>query len=130
MFCFKEESLFEQWMKAKAEEKAAQDRRRSIEDALSKEFDLDEQNEGSKTHKLEGFVCKITQKINRRVDSDLLQEVAAENGLSDHLATLFRWKPEINMKAWNNADEKITGPLTAAITAKPGRPSYAITQGE
>jgi hypothetical protein len=31
------------------------------------------------------------------------------------------------MAAWKAADESITRPLAAAITAKPGRPSFAIT---
>ena len=53
-------------------------------------------------------------------------ELAAEHGLTDHLSTLFRWKPEINMAIWKAADESITKPLAAAITAKPGRPSFTI----
>lgn len=124
----KDHSLFEQWMEAKAEEKAATDRRRSIEDALTKEFDLDEQNEGSKTHKLEGYSCKITQRLNRKIDQVKLEEIAAEHGIEDQLQTLFRWKPELNIKAWKSSSEEITRPLADAITAMPGRPSYAITK--
>ena len=55
-------------------------------------------------------------------------ELAAEAGLSDQLAHLFRWKPELNMSAWKAADESITTPLAGAITAKPGRPSFSITK--
>jgi hypothetical protein len=62
------------------------------------------------------------------IDGDLAQEIAAENGLTEHLATLFRWSPELNLKAWAHASPEITGPLSAAITAKPGRPSFTITQ--
>ena len=49
-----------------------------------------------------------------------MQELAAEFGLTEHLASLFRWKPEINMAVWKATDEAITKPLAAAITAKPG----------
>jgi hypothetical protein len=34
------------------------------------------------------------------------------------------------MAVWKAADEAITKPLAAAITAKPGRPSFTITRKE
>lgn len=71
---------------------------------------------------------KVTCRIDRKVDADMVQELAAEHGLSEHLASLFRWKPELNMSAWKAADESITRPLAGAITAKPGRPSFTITK--
>ena len=46
-----------------------------------------------------------------KVNSDKLQELAAEHGLTDHLPSLFRWKPEINMTVWKAADASITTPL-------------------
>jgi hypothetical protein len=61
------------------------------------------------------------------VDSEKLQELAAEAGLTDHLSTLFRWKPEIEMKAWKATDPSITSALADAITVTPGRPSFTIT---
>jgi len=57
-----------------------------------------------------------------------VQEIAAEAGLTEHLSSLFRWKPEINMSAWKNADEKITTPLLGGITTTPGRASFTITK--
>ena len=65
----KDDSLFAQWMEAKARESQAASDRRAIEDSLAEEFALNEQNEGSKTHKLEGYVVKITQRMNRKVES-------------------------------------------------------------
>jgi hypothetical protein len=82
--------------------------------------------EGTETLALEGFKVKVVGRIDRKVDADKVQELAAEFGLTDHLATLFRWKPEINMAIWKATDESITRPLAAAITAKPGRPSFTI----
>jgi hypothetical protein len=72
-------------------------------------------------------VVKISGRIDRKVDSEKLQMLATESGLTEHLATLFRWKPELNLTLWKSADESITKPLAAAITAKPGRPSFKIT---
>jgi hypothetical protein len=118
--------LLTDWIAAKAEEKAAQERRREIEDKLVIELGIDLQSEGTKH--IDGF--KITMRFNRKINSDLLQEIAAEHGLTAHLSSLFRWKPEINATAWKSASEEITKPLTAAITTTPGRPSFDVSTKE
>lgn len=115
------------WMQYKAEEDKAQTERRKVEDQMVKILAIPESFESTEIAKPDGFVVKIAGRIDRKVDSDKVQELAAEFGLSDHLTKLFRWKPEINMSAWKAADESITGPLSGAITAKPGRPSFKIT---
>lgn len=122
--------LYTQWLTAKFNEKQAQERRRELEDKIIAELDIDLQSEGSKTITDGGYKVKIATRFTRSVDSDLLQEVAAEHGLSSHLGTLFRWKPEINVKEWRNASQDITQPLQVAITTKPGRPSFSIEQQE
>ena len=75
-----------------------------------------------------GYNIKITGRINRKVDGARIQEIAAEEGLEEHLSSLFRWKPEINMSAWKSADKSITGPLLRGITTQPGRASFTITK--
>lgn len=122
--------LYTQWLTAKLDEKHAQEIRRNLEDKIIAELDIDLQSEGSKTITDGGYKVKIATRFTRSVDSDLLQEVAAEHGLSSHLGTLFRWKPEINAKEWRNASQDITQPLQVAITTKPGRPSFSIEQQE
>jgi hypothetical protein len=77
---------------------------------------------------LDGYVIKMEGRINKKIDADKLQMLAAEAGLSEHLTSLFRWKPEINAKAWGAADEAITKPLLDAITSTPGRPTFTITK--
>lgn len=123
--------LFEniqQWIDAKAEEAAATKRRRQIEDQLVKQFQIPEGLEGTKNIEAEQYKIKIEGRINRKVNGDKLQELAAEHGLSEHLTSLFRWKPEINMTVWKAADASITTPLLDAITATPGRPSFTIVK--
>ena len=115
------------WMQYKADEEKAQTERRKIEDQMVKLLDIPENFESTETAEPEGFVVKVAGRIDRKVDGDKVQELAAEFGLGEHLAKLFRWKPEINMTAWKAADATITGPLAGAITAKPGRPSFKIT---
>lgn len=116
--------LQKEWQAAKLAEREAADRRRAIEDELSKHFGITGDEEGTKTY--EGF--KVTCRMNRKIDAEKLQEIAAENGLSVHLSSLFRWKPDINMTAWKAASEEVTKPLLGAITTTPGRPSFAIKE--
>ncbi len=120
-------TLSADWLRYKAEEGNATTERRKIEDKIVKLLALAENFEGTETAEPDGFVVKIAGRIDRKVDSDKLQELAAEHGLTDHLARLFRWTPEINMALWKAADETITRPLADAITAKAGRPSFKIT---
>lgn len=120
---------YQLWLNYKAMERYATDKRRAIEDELFALHRLGE-HEGTDTINAEGFKVKVTQRFNRSIDADLLQEVAAEHGIIGHLSDLFRWKPEINARAWATADESITGPLLAAITTKPGRPSFSIEKDE
>jgi len=123
-------SLSEKWLAAKQAEAEAIAKRRDIEDRIKSVAGISESQEGTEIVSPDHYTIKITGRIDRKVDSDKLQELAAEYGLSDHLSSLFRWKPEINMMAWKAADESITKPLAAAITAKPGRPSFSITPKE
>jgi hypothetical protein len=121
-------SLYQEWIAAKADEAAATKRRRDIEDQLVKQFEIPEGLEGTKNLEADSYKIKIEGRINRKVNGDKLQELAAEHGLTDHLASLFWWKPEIAITAWKAADASITAPLLDAITATPGRPSFTITK--
>lgn len=120
-------SLYQDWIKAKADAAAATKLRRDIEDQLVKAFEIPENLEGTKNLEAESFKIKIEGRINRKVNADKLQELAAEHGLTEHLSSLFRWKPELNMTVWKAADAAITTPLLDAITATAGRPSFTIT---
>ncbi len=119
--------LARMWLEQKEAEKVAADSRRKIEDRMKSLIGIAENLEGTETAMPDGFIIKAVGRIDRKVDSDMLQDLAAEYGLLDHLSSLFRWKPEINMTAWKAADEAITRPLAGAITSKPGRPSFSIS---
>ncbi len=120
------EQLAADWLEAKEAERKATERRRDFEDAMRELAGFSDQTEGTENVKTTAYTIKIVGRIDRKVDADKVQELAAEHGLTDHLSTLFRWKPEINMAIWKATDEAITKPLAAAITAKPGRPSFTI----
>lgn len=116
------------WTQSKEAEKAAIEKRRSVEDQLRQMLNIDESFEGTESCAYEGYQIKITGRMTRKVDAEALQELAAENGLTEHLSSLFRWKPEIDAKAWKSADASITSPLMGAITTTPSRASFAITK--
>jgi len=121
-------TLYQRWLDAKEVEKAAIADRRKLEDEMVKAFYVPKDLDGTKTYEKDGFVVKIVGRLDRKVNADKLQDLAAEYGLTDHLSSLFRWKPEINMSAWKSADALITTPLQDAITTTNGRPSFTITK--
>jgi hypothetical protein len=116
------------WLMAKTAEATAVADRRNIEDRIREITGVRDDVEGTETIKVTGYKVKVVSRLDRKVDAEKVQDLAAEHGLTAHLSSLFRWKPEINMSAWKSADESITGPLAGAITTKPGRPSFSIEQ--
>lgn len=118
------------WSEAKEAERKAQEKRREIEDAIGRLAKLPADLDGTERLDADGWEIKVVGRIDRKVDTDALQDLAREAGLTDHLPALFRWKAEINAKAWERAADNITRPLTGAITTKPGRPSFTITKKE
>jgi len=120
-------TLYEQWLEAKEAENIAKAKRMMIEDELKRELLINDQQEGSETHQCGEFKVKVVSRLNKKIDADMLQQIAAEEGISEHLSSLFRWKPEINKKVWDNTSEEITSKLAGAITVMPGRPSFAIS---
>jgi|TARA_R110001583_G_C5493358_1_gene395016 hypothetical protein len=123
------DDLAKNWLDAKSAEQTATDRRRELEDKLLLLAGIAENMEGTENVKTDGgYKIKITGRMSRKVDADRIQDIAAEEGSTEHLSSLFRWKPELNMTAWKNADKSITDPLLGGITTKPGRASFQITQ--
>lgn len=120
-------TLYQDWLEAKARETKAQADRRKIEDQIVKALNFSTIFDGSKTYDEGPFKVRIQGRIDRKIDADKLQEIAVETGVSNHLSTLFRWKPEINAAAWKSTDRSITDPLLGAITSKDGRPSFQIS---
>jgi hypothetical protein len=123
-------NLAGEWLAAKEAERAAVETRRQIEDEILAQVGASN-DEGTRNIMLIGsshYQIKLVTRFTRKVDADLLQEIAAEHDLSAYLPTLFRWKPELNAKAWDKASDEITRPLLGAITTTPGRPSFTITK--
>jgi hypothetical protein len=123
-------NLYEQWMEAKAAETEITARRRAIEEEIAKSLEVPEDWEGSYTLKDGGFKINIKRAFTRKVDGKKLSAIASEFGLQDYLPTLFRWKPEIDMKAWKDTEPSVTDKLAQAVTTTPGRVSFKIEEEE
>ena len=120
--------IYHKWLTAKKAEADAVAERRDLEDQMVKEFGIAKDLDGTTKVEADGFVIKIEGRINKKIDADKLQVLASEAGLSEHLSSLFRWKPEINARVWNAASDAVTAPLLGAITSTPGRPTFTITK--
>ena len=120
-------SLYQAWLNAKQTEEMSIKVRRDLEDQMVKQFAIPPTLDGTTSIETsEGFTVKIVGRMTRKINAEKLQELAEENGLSDHLSSLFRWKPEINSEQWAAADPSITQPLLDAITTTSGRPTFKI----
>jgi hypothetical protein len=119
-------NIYQQWQDAKAREAEATAERREIEDQMVAQFNVPSTLDKTANFEADGYKIKIEGRINRKINSEKLQEIAVEHGLMAHLECLFRWKPEINAAIWKSTDPAITTPLLDAITSTPGRPSFTI----
>ena len=124
------ESLAAEWEDAKDEERRAIARRREAEDKLAEALALPKNLEGTRKELTTLYEIKVSGRIDHKIDSAKLQSLAEESGLTEHLSSLFRWKPEINMGVWKATHESITAPLLDAITTTASRPSFAIIRKE
>ncbi len=120
------QQLSAEWVEAKEAERDATERRRLIEDEMVRLLEVQPTDEHTRKVEAEPFTIKIACRISRKVDGDMAQEIAAENDMQDHLALLFRWKPELSMAAWNAVGDNVKQVFARAITATPGRPSFTI----
>ena len=121
-------NIYQDWLAAKAEEAEATSKRRMLEDQIVAQFNVPSTLDKTANFEADGYKVKIEGRINRKINSEKLQEIAVEHGLMAHLECLFRWKPEINAAVWKSTDPAITTPLLDAITSTPGRPSFTIVK--
>jgi len=124
------EELLTLWSEAKETERRVVDARREVEDEIRERLKLPEDFEGSLTEDYGQYKMKLSARMNRTVNTETLQQLATDAGVFEHLHSLFRWKAEINAKAWAATSPEITQPLLGAITTKPGRPSFVVTRSE
>jgi hypothetical protein len=70
------EALCRDWLEAKRAEAAANARRIEIEEQLAQALEVPE--EGSKTHKLDGYKVTVSQPVSRKLDEAEWQKVSGK----------------------------------------------------
>jgi hypothetical protein len=121
------EQLVETWTQCKKAEQMSVETRRKIEDRISEMLEINPNKEETVNLGVSGYKVKIVSRLSRKVDSDLLQEVAAEHGMEALLSSMFRWKADVDVKSWKSATPEVQNVLSKAITTTAGRPSFSVT---
>lgn len=124
------ETLAAEWYAAKEAEAAAMAHRRECEEKMLSLIGIGDDHEGTTNAEGGLYKIKVASRMSYSVDSDKVQELAAEAGVEAMLSELFRWKPELNKKQWERCAENIRSALAPAITVKPSRASFSIIKSE
>ena len=112
---------------AKAAEARAKAAREAIERELAEAIGVPETWTGSTTSEICGFKVTCTRRDNVRIDADAVRGIAAESpALDQYSKQVFRWKPEIDKKAWDAAPDDVIKAFSAAVTRTPGKISFAL----
>ena len=116
-----------EWTDAKEAEREAALKLKEVEDKLIALLNVDLSIDGT-TRVIDGDISlKVTTRLSRIIDTSRLKELAEERDLNEHLSTLFRWNPEVNLREWRRADKIVIDALSDAIAIAPTRPAIAIT---
>ena len=77
-------TLYQEWLDAKARETAAVVDRRNLEDQMVVAFHVPKNLDTTISHEIDGYKIKLEGRINKKIDAEKLQVIAAEAGLSGH----------------------------------------------
>lgn len=112
---------------AKAAEERAKAARLRIEEELAAAIGVPESWTGSTTSDICGYKVTCTRRDNIKIDADAVRGIAAESSALDQFSKqIFRWKPEIDKKAWDAAPDDVIKAFSAAVTRTPGKISFAL----
>lgn len=112
---------------AKEAEARAKAAREAIERELAAAIGVPETWTGSTTSEICGFKVTCTRRDNVKIDADAVRGIAAESSALDQYSKqVFRWKPEIDKKAWDAAPDDVIKAFSAAVTRTPGKISFAL----
>lgn len=112
---------------AKQVEQAAKNVRTALEAELAQVIGVPDDWEGTKSNTVGNYRVKLTRKMNVKIDTTKLRELAIINNITPVLETCFRWKPEIVKREWDKADAEVRTKLSEALEMTPGKASFAVT---
>lgn len=112
---------------AKVAEERAKAARLRIEEELATAIGVPESWTGSISSDICGYKVTCTRRDNVKIDADAIRGIAAKSSALDQFSKqIFRWKPEIDKKAWDAAPDDVIKAFSAAVTRTPGKISFAL----
>lgn len=120
------QALARDWLDAKRAENAANAARIKIEEELAQALDVPD--EGSKTHKIDGFKVTLTQPVTRKLDAVVWEKV--KQHISPEMApvklkleadaTGCKWLATNDAKTWRK--------IASAFETKPGKVGVKVEE--
>lgn len=120
------QALARDWLDAKRAENAANAARIKIEEELAQALDVPD--EGSKTHKIDGFKITVTQPVTRKLDAVVWEKV--KQHISPEMApvkvkleadaTGCKWLATNDAKTWRK--------IASAFETKPGKVGVKVEE--
>lgn len=107
-------------------EKDARAERMRLEAELAEAVGVPDTWEGTKTNDIASFKVTIKRSMNVKIDAEMLSEITALNNLQSVTSQTFRFKPEINKKAYMTLPEQVQRLYAPAITKTPGKVSFSV----
>lgn len=120
------QALARDWLDAKRAENAATATRIKIEEQLAQALDVPD--EGSKTHKIDGFKVTLTQPVTRKLDAavwdkvkqHISPEMAPVKVKLEADATGCKWLATNDAKTWRK--------IASAFETKPGKVGVKVEE--
>jgi hypothetical protein len=110
--------------RAKADEDVAIAIRRAVDEKIAALFTKPASGEGAVTERVDGHSLTVTFGINRKVDSDKLKAGFAD--LAVNVQNAFRWKGEVDVKAYRALQGKDALAAGKFVTATPAAVSVGV----
>ena len=120
------EALCRDWLDAKREENAANAKRLKIEQQLVQALEIPE--EGSKTHKMDGFKVTVTQPITRKLDVDAWAKVESHCPVAMRPVKIKFEADATGCKWLQNNEPQIWKKIAKAFETKPGKVGFKVEE--
>ena len=120
------QALARDWLEAQRAENAANAARIKIEEQLAQALDVPD--EGSKTHKIEGFKITLNQPVARKLDAVIWEKV--KQHISPEMAPVkVKLEPDATGCKWLAAnDAKTWRKIASAFETKPGKVGVKVEE--
>ncbi len=119
--------LCEQWLAAKEAEKAAIERRRTLDDQIAQV--IAHGLEGTTTAVFGSYTVKVTGKLTRELDPEKVATLDAQIPAA-LLNRVITYKPALDLREYRymqDHEPEYFQALASAVTTKPAKPTIAIT---